>query len=270
MIGIVYSKLDEAGKNMAEYLVKTYDFEEAGGSPNLKYQNGIARIYEVDVFSYQAEFVDSFNCDTIVFLSRHKSEAGIAALTTHSLGNWRKEAAFGGKPSELSFAAPIPMLLTLENLNKIGIDADKTYEATHHGPLLKTPSYFVELGGNEEVVVNKKFATLVAEASYKTLVSLKEGESAHSKVVVGIGSNHYPSKFSKLALEKGYAFSHILPKHAILNEDGTSNLAVLEQALTRSTPEPEAAVVDWKSLNSLMKEETLKKLEEMGLDYEKV
>lgn len=270
MIGMVYSKLDDAGRNMAEHLVKSNDFEKAEGSPNLKYQNDIARIYEIDVLSFQAELVDSFGCDTIVFLSRHKSEAGIAALTTHSLGNWRNEAAFGGKPGELSFAAPLPMLLTLTNLSKIAIEADKTYEATHHGPLLKTPSLFVELGGDEELVTSKKYAAKVAEATYDALSSFVEGGASPTKVVIGIGSNHYPDKFSKLAVGKGYAFSHIMPKYAILNEDGTNNLGVLDQTLSRSAPEPEGAVVDWKSLNSLMKEETLKKLEEMGLDHEKV
>lgn len=269
VIGIVYSKLDVAGANMVEHLVKGYGFEAADAVSHAKYQNDLARIYEIDVFPFQADFVDSFGCETIVFLSRHKSEAGVASFTTHSLGNWRDSADFGGAPKRLSFAAPVLMRFTLEELSKIEVSAEKTYEATHHGPLLKTPSLFVELGGSDEMIASREGAAKVADAAYGAISSFAEADAESGRVVIGIGSNHYPEKFSRLALEKGYAFSHIMPKYAILNDGGGNNLDVLAQALTNSAPEPEAAVVDWKSLNSLMKEETLKKLDEIGLDHEK-
>jgi D-aminoacyl-tRNA deacylase len=270
MIGIIYSKLDEAGVNMAEHLVKSKEFESSEGPGQIKYQNDISRIYEVDSPLFNAEIVDSFGCETLVFLSRHKSEAGVSAFTTHSLGNWRNEAAFGGVPKQLSCAAPVMMLGALANLSKIDAQAQKVYEATHHGPLTKTPAVFIELGGNEEMIQNKANAARVADAAYNAISSFAENRVDFQKIVVGIGSNHYPEKFSRIALEKGYAFSHIMPKYAIINQDGTNNLDVLEQTLTKSQKRPEAAVLDWKSLNSAMKEETVKKLEEIGLDYEKV
>ncbi|MDE1854988.1 MAG: hypothetical protein KGH57_01550 [Candidatus Micrarchaeota archaeon] len=270
MMGIVYSKLDPAGSNMAERIVKENGFRPVDGHHYLKYENDRVRVYEIDVPAYAAEFADSFICDSLMFLSRHKSEAEVDALTTHSLGNWRPRADFGGKPKELSFAAPALMLAVLSGLSEIDEAVEKTYEATHHGPLLKTPSLFVEIGGSENMVGNKSAATKLADAAFSSLTSALNGEAEFSRVVLGIGSNHYPEKFSGLALSKGYAFSHILPKYAIFNEDGSSNLDVLAQAMERSEPKPELAVVDWKSLNSRMKEETIKKLNEIGLDDEKV
>jgi D-aminoacyl-tRNA deacylase len=155
-------------------------------------------------------------------------------------------------------------------MSKLEASAEKTYEATHHGPLLKTPSLFVELGGSKEMIESKESAAIVVDSAYDAVERYARGEAEYSKVVIGIGSNHYPEKFSKVALEKGYAFSHIMPKYAILNGDGSNNLDVLEQALTRSAIPPECAIVDWKSLNSQMKEITLKKLGELGMDHEKV
>ncbi|MDE1874067.1 MAG: hypothetical protein KGI04_03025 [Candidatus Micrarchaeota archaeon] len=270
MIGIVYSKLDVAGVNMASHVAEANGFgaiEEAGP---LRYESKEIRIYEVEMLPFDADLVDGFGCDAIVFLSRHKSEAEVDAFTTHSLGNWRPSAEFGGKPKQLSTASPVLMLAALKNLSAIGNPVEKTYEATHHGPLLKTPSIFVEVGGSDRMVGNKRAAAEVANAALASIASVRDNSVEFSKVAVGIGSTHYPEKFSRLALSNGYAFSHIMPKYAVLNEDGSNNLDVLDQALERSSPRPECAVIDWKSLNSPAKEQTIKKLNEIGLDNEKV
>ncbi len=269
-IGMVYSKLDSAGSNMAAQIAAQNGFERVEGERYLRYRNDEIHIYESDVLPFQADFADTLGCSVIMFLSRHKSEADVDAFTTHSLGNWRNSSDFGGKPKQLSTAAPELMLFALAGMSKIDENVQKTYEATHHGPLLKTPSLFVELGGSERMLDSKPIAAKVADAAFASLTSMLEGTTSARRIVIGIGSNHYPQKFTKLALTKGYAFSHILPKYAILNEDGSNNLDVLEQAMGRSSPEPESAVIDWKSLNSAMKEETIKKLNEIGLDNEKV
>lgn len=270
MIGMVYSKQDPVGSNMIEHLLAANEFEKVEGQQYLKYRSDEMSIYEVDVPSYRADFADDFGCDTIVFLNRHSSEAGISAFTTHSAGNWRDSADLGGKPRQLSVAAPDFMLAALNEINKIGENASKSYEATHHGPLLKTPSLFVELGGSESMKASKEAAAKVADATLAAVSNALDNELEIKKTAIGIGSNHYPSKFTDLALTEGYAFSHIMPKYAIFNEDGSSNLDVVEQTLDHSSIKPEIAVLDWKSLNSAMKEETIKKLNEIGLDNEKV
>ncbi len=270
MIGIVYSKLDVAGTNIVDYMVNNCGFRKTEGPGDLRYEGDDARIYEIPTPTVEADFVDSFGCDLIIFPNKHKSEAGIGAFTTHSLGNWRNEAKVGGKPKQLSYAAPLAMISALRNLTKIDSDIEKVYEATHHGPLIKTPAIFVELGGNENTLNNKELASKVGEAICESLGAIKRNDVEYSKVAVGIGGTHYPDKFSSLALEKGYAFSHIMPRYAMLNDDGSDNFDVLEQTLERSTHRPELAVLEWRSLNSLAKEKAIKKLDEIGLDYEKI
>ncbi len=270
MIGICYSELDEAGSNMALHLAEKYDFEEADGQGYVSYENDVAKICKIDSPLIEADFLDKLHFKLIVFLSMHKSAAGVGLFSTHSLGNWGAEAKLGGRGKLLSSAAPVVMLAALSNLSKIASPIGKRYEATHHGPLLDTPSLFVEIGGNDEVMKSKEYANAASEAAYEAVLSSEENDVKYKKVVIGIGSNHYPSNFSAMALEKGYAFSHIMPKYAINNADGSNNLGVLEQALKKSTHEPEAAVIDWKSLNSATRDETIKTLDAIGLDYETI
>ncbi len=266
MIGLFYSPLDPASLNMAEHIKKEYGFEEKEYKGRICFSNGKICIYKTEKPLVEMEEADAYDLSIACFLSKHSSAQGIASFTTHSMGNWTNEAKLGGKPYELSSSAPLEMLETLRNIKKReqkGVEV--SYEATHHGPFLKTPSLFAEIGGNQETVENKEYAKIVADSLYDALMSDKID---YSKIAIGIGSNHYPSKFSNLALEKGYAFAYIMPKHAI--EEKASNAFMLEQAIERSSKKIELAVIDWKSINSEKRNLIISKLNELGVDYERV
>lgn len=268
MIGIIFSESDPASRNMAMRLVESCGFAgtEFAGRECWGKENAV--LIGVGSALIASEQVDSFGLDVAYFLSKHKSAQGTPALTTHSLGNWTADAKIGGRPKELSFGAPAEMLGIIRAIEKVEIAGfERTYEATHHGPLLKTPSLFVEIGGDDNSINNKKAAERLADAIDQGIF---EGGEEFSKVVVGIGGTHYPDKFTSLAIKKGYAFSHIMPRYAIVNEDGSDNLSVLEQVVVRSKIIPEAAVIEWKSMNAVIKERVVNKLGEIGLDYERV
>ncbi|MGI0141282.1 MAG: D-aminoacyl-tRNA deacylase [Candidatus Micrarchaeales archaeon] len=268
MIGLISSALDPASKNMTEHLVSEYNFEEVEMFGRKCWKDVDLVLCMLDGPLVHAEFVDSWGFGVIYFLSKHKSNNGIPSLTTHSLGNWGVGAKIGGKPHELSCAAPYQMLSVLNRINMMDASGvEKTYEATHHGPLLKTPSLFVELGGDDATINNPELAKRLADALY---VAIPEGKAiTPEKVAIGIGGMHYPRKFTQLALEKGYAFSHIMPKHAITNQDGSDNLAMLDQAAQKSKDTPNLAVIEWKSINAPTKDRVIKKLNELGLEYER-
>ncbi len=261
MIGLIFNEEDIASKNIANYLIKEYEFEETHAGVFIK---GKIQLMKSEKNLLYADFVDDLNFEIIYMLSEHVSAAGISSITTHATGNWSSEAKLGGKPYELSVAAPVEMLQVLVHASASKLrekDLQITYEATHHGPLLKTPSMFVEIGGNEKAVGNQEYAALLGEALMKSIEANKE----YSKIAIGIGGTHYPSTFSKLAVEKGIAFAHIMPKYA-LEKDG-SNLFMLEQAAERSKPKPEVGIIDWHSFNSTERQKIIKKLNEIGLDY---
>lgn len=269
MIGLIYNTANEASRNIASHIIGKKRFEKHELMGKGCFRDGEIVAYEVGTELFKAQEVDTLGFEVAYFLSTHRSAKGIPALTTHSEGNWGSEAGVGGKPRELSFSAPVEMLQILRSITKISAEGvEKTYEATHHGPLLKTPSMFVELGGNADTIANKNIAALLGDAVYDTLTDKENWE--YSKVVIGIGGTHYPSKFTKLALEKGYAFSHIMPRHAIVSEDGSDNLEVLGQAATRAKDKPEAALIDWKSVNQDSRTRIIKKLDEIGMDWERV
>ncbi len=268
MIGIIYNESDPASKNIAEYIASTYGFSSSGTGFVSEKLEGV-EIIKSEVNLLEAEFIDSLGFEAAYLLSEHVSSAGVGAFTSHPTSNCGSEAKLKGKPHELSVAAPLRMLGILQQLNARLASApgiSLTYEATHHGPLLKTPSLFAEIGGNDDTISNKALAAILGEA----IVASLQANTEYSKVVIGIGSNHYPSRFTKLALEKGYAFSHMFPKYAYYNDDATNNVFMLEQAVSRSKPEPELAVLDWHSFNSMERQEIIKKLNELGIDYERI
>ncbi len=263
VLGLVYSSIEPASKNMGEYLISKHGFDER--SPAV-FENGGMRIYRIDTQVVDYSEIEKEALEIVCFLSRHSSAEGVLALTVHAMGNWNNENRLGGEPKRLSVAAPMAMRCALLELMKIEGTMQKTYEATHHGPLIDTPSFFIELGGNDEIRQDKIVAGQVADAAYNALTAPKE----YDKVVIGIGGTHYPSKFTKLAVEKGYAFSHIMPKYAMYNKDETDNFDMLEQAVERSSEPPSLAVIEWKGINARARESVVKALGIIGIDYERV
>jgi D-aminoacyl-tRNA deacylase len=270
-IALVCSTKDSGSVNITSSLKQIVDFErnpreERAGLQLFESGEGLVLI-ETDVLHLYAEFLDEYckniGVDLIVFLSEHASEKGVASFTVHPEGNWSEEARFGGRPKQLSFASPVYMLKVLAALKARNDTAlSVTYEATHHGPLLRTPSFFVEIGGDEATIVNRRYGRIVAESVMEALGSGYEVQ--YGKVALGIGSSHYPEKFSALALEGVYAFAHIMPKYYV------SEVDMLQQAIKRSVPEVEVAAIEWKSIKSNEREGIIRGLDQLGIDHERV
>ena len=263
---IVYSIDDKVSSGIAEILKDGMELRKDGEIEGMAhFRSGGVHMLEVKKPLIYCDFVDGIDgIDFIIFPSKHVSEKGVISYTVHSEGNWSNSAELGGRPNELSFAIPDMMAKSLKALasnptNAIGA----VYEATHHGPLLQRPSYFIEFGGPENIVRNpgQKFLAVVARAISETL----NGPNVeYDKVAIGIGGSHYPSKFTKLALEGKYCFSHIMSRHYI------DRLCMLDQAYERSTLRPDCAVIEWKSMNSTERDLIIKRLNTIGIDYERV
>src|SRR6266581_6409430 len=88
--------------------------------------------------------------DLVVYLSKHKSESERPSLTVHPIGN-PAAAEFGGQPETLVPSAPRWMTAALRGLRKEakGLPYNVTFEATHHGPYLTTPTFYIEQGSTE-------------------------------------------------------------------------------------------------------------------------
>ncbi|MGI0100695.1 MAG: D-aminoacyl-tRNA deacylase [Candidatus Micrarchaeaceae archaeon] len=208
-----------------------------------------------------ADFLDSILEDTAIFLSRHSSSKGIASFTVHATGNWSEDVSLGGRPKSLSVSAPLEMANILRALERISPkEIDVTYEATHHGPLLDKPSLFVELGGNEDMISSRKYANLLATAVSESFDIVQE----YGKVAFGIGGMHYSDKFTRLATSGKYAFSHIMPKYHADCVD------MILKGLGRSNIKADIALIEWKSIKASDRENIVRELNLLGIDYAKV
>ena len=147
--------------------------------------------------------------DRMVFISRHRSASGIPTLTVHPVGNWGRAEA-GGKDETLAPPAPHDMTAALRALRCQARDLDYhvSFEATHHGPYLETPTYFIEIGSGPEQWADAGAARAIAEA-------LMTARPINAPVIIGVGGGHYMPRLTDLALERRVSVGHMLPAYAV-------------------------------------------------------
>ncbi|MFP4002077.1 MAG: D-aminoacyl-tRNA deacylase, partial [Thermoplasmata archaeon] len=147
-----------------------------------------------------------------VFISKHSSEAGIHSLTVHPIGNVG-EAKFGGKENKLVQAAPEEMTAALRTLwdetREQGLkgEYDVSFEATHHGPYLETPTYYIEIGSDIDSWKDERAGKVIAE----TVLEVKDRDKEDLPVTICIGGGHYTPRFTSLAKGRKVALGHIVP-----------------------------------------------------------
>ena len=228
---IISSEADTASINLRDRLLEMSEWEEDGKFDNktiwklvknygefCKRGTKLITIEELHIF---AEEIDkkwikqtNLNIENIVFLSRHKAASGRPSLTVHPIGNWGA-ADYGGKKGEISRATPEWMTGLLLNIRKNRISGyDVCFEATHHGPLLETPTMFLEIGSSESEWEKKE----PAEALIKSLLEL---EPATGVNVIGIGGGHYTPRFTEAAFSHEVCFGHMIANYgvSVLNPD---------------------------------------------------
>ncbi len=175
--------------------------------------------------------------DLVVYLSKHRSESRTASLTVHPIGN-PKGAEFGGRAGVLVPAAPRWMTAALRRLRNEarGLPYEVTYEATHHGPYLETPTFYIEQGSTEKEWADTDAAAAIA----RTLLGL---EPVVAPTGIGLGGGHYVPRHTDVAVARRIAFGHLLPSHAL--EDPSA--PVLEEAITK-TPDASLGYIHRKSV----------------------
>lgn len=175
--------------------------------------------------------------DLMVYLSKHRSESRTPSLTVHAVGNPAR-AELGGRSGTLVPAAPSWMTGALRRLRReaAGLPYQVTFEATHHGPYLESPTFYIEQGSTEKEWADPDAAAAIA----RTLLNL---EAPESPVAVGFGGGHYAPRHTDVAVARAVSFGHLLPSHAL---EGISD-DLLRQAVDR-TPDASLAYLHRKSL----------------------
>ena len=228
---IISSEADTASINLRNRLLEMSEWNEDGTFDNrtiwkLTKDYGDfckkgTRLITIRELHIHAEEIDkkwieqtNLSVDNIVFLSRHKAASGRPSLTVHPIGNWGA-ANYGGKEGQISGSSPEWMTGLLLNIRKNRISGyDVCFEATHHGPLLETPTMFLEIGSSE-------LEWEMHEPAEVLIKSLLELEPATGIKVIGIGGGHYTPRFTEAAFSHEVCFGHMVANYGVsaLNSD---------------------------------------------------
>ena len=113
-----------------------------------------------------------------------------------------------------------------EGGRKLGLPA--TFEATHHGPELSLPAFFVEIGYGTEPEPSSDAVRLLSE-----MIPTIEPDPS-DRVALAVGGGHYAPHFTDLAIRRRWAFGHIVSRHSLAELDRPTATQALQ-----GTPEAE-------------------------------
>ncbi len=108
-----------------------------------------------------------------------------------------------------------------------GLQFEVTYEVTHHGPYLETPTLFIEIGSSEATWDDRDAARAIA----RSLVGVQVMECPRA---IGIGGGHYAPRFTEVSLTKRISFGHMLPNHALDLKDLDDLTLKIQKGMERS------------------------------------
>jgi D-aminoacyl-tRNA deacylase len=234
---VLVSRADSASVTIRDALLDMGGWEEVGAFHGLPVRRrGSFLMVEVAPLHLECDLVDralreqGWSFDSILVASRHRAESGKPALTIHPIGNYN-EAEYGGQRHRCTPSAPIEMSRILRRLQAEaqGLKHAVTFEATHHGPLLETPTCFVEIGTDESAWTNPDLGRRVARA----ILAADEPQAGDdAPVLIGIGGSHYAPKFGDLVKQRKANFGHIVPSYQF--DAGIEPESIFEAA--RQTP----------------------------------
>ena len=271
---LLASNKDVASLNIAIQILSHYPFQKISENfqENPIYEANIGsrkvKLITLNEESVYAQNLPVFfsNLELVVFISRHSSVSGTPTLSVHTPGNLG-EAELGGLARRVSVSPANAMRDTLKAMmqfkEEMRLGYEVSYECTHHGPSLNTPTMFAELGSSPKQWNDLKAAEAVAHAAMK---AISKFGGSHAEAVLGIGGPHYSEKFTRMALESEMAFGHIIPKYAVSYID----VKILRQCVEKTLEKVELAVLDWKGIKGEHKSKLVGMIEEIGIPFEKV
>jgi len=232
---IVTSAEDIASMNIRARLLEMAAWTESGqfeGSAVLAHGN-YQMILITDIHLHRenldrdVEKVLGKKYDTFVFASRHRSESGLRTLTVHALGNYG-DADFGGRPGKLVPTNPKLMTQALLLLKKHGegLGFGISFETTHHGPNLETPTFFIEIGSGPDAWPEPEPAKAIA----RVLLGLDKADiTGDDTIGLGFGGGHYAPRHTDVVERMKISMGHMVPDYAIDRVDGPMLDQIIEK-----------------------------------------
>lgn len=214
---IVTSSEDPASMNIRARLLERPGWSERGafeGHPALAKDD--FRMVQVDRIHLEEDLIDERAAaalgepvEVLIFASRHRAESRIPTLTVHPIGNY-SAAEYGGKPGTLCDSSPQLMTSALRTLAKKaeGMGFNVSFETTHHGPSVNSPTFYIEIGSYEELWGREDAADAIAES----MLAIRD---ERHPTIVCVGGGHYAPRFTEVALSRKVAVGHMAANYAL-------------------------------------------------------
>ncbi len=188
---------------------------------------------------YNENIDKQIKADFFIFATKHESKIKIPAFSVHCPGNWGK-AEMGGNDFTLNRSSSLLQFKALRFLNENNPKYELILEATHHGPYLEKPCFFIEIGSSLKEWQDEEAANLVA----KTILHVINSKTEKVNTAIGIGGLHHGPNFVKYSLRNNVAISHICPKYALefLNKN------MFNQTIQKTMETVNYVLIDWKGL----------------------
>ena len=231
-----------------------------------------------------------FSIDDVLILSRHVSRSNTPAMTLHAIGipgvlPYGEQGNSGGEngllvPPSKYFASLFRRMNLLAREKKLNLDFDLTLETTHHGPILTTPTLYIEIGSTENEWSREDVADCWAEVISDVLVMFG-GKSTYfnpdSDVMIGFGGGHYAPRHKAVILNSDINIGHIIANYSLIFEQKDDSVfpsgpwsKCIQSAVdsTRiSFPQSKIfAHLDRKSFKGWERSAILQRLEELGVE----
>lgn len=262
-------KNDPAAMNIAENVSllsaesRAYSFD-ALEVRRLEFENGTALlVFLSNSPLHSGHLIEGLRPKVAIVLSMHRSEASVPSLTVHPTGNIGK-ADYGGEPDSVSVAPAMRMKYALLTLLRGGRSIEDefriSYETTHHGPTVKSPLMFLEIGSSLDQWTNKRAGELVARAAIQAAFP----GPGTSRIMVGLGGPHYAPFFTESSSHRNVAIGHMVSYHQL----PSLNVDLLNLLIARTEEKADGVLLDWKGLRT-EKANVLSLLQTIGLAFEK-
>lgn len=258
---VIISKKDKAGLNIAEELEKL-------GVDYVLIEKDSIYVDDADNFEELEKIKDA---DFLIFATRHKSEKGEKSLTIHAPGNFsleKEKVKFGGRAGKVCQTSSLFLKFLFKILNqeaeKEHYNGNVSLEVTHHGPLIKKPCCFIEIGSCEDDWEDKNSGRIIARTIKTSIENFEDFKKENSEIetAIGIGGLHYCPNFNKIQLNSKYALSHIIPEYALpLKKE------MIKEAVEKTQEKVKKVIIDWKGCGkSEEREKVISIIKELGFE----
>jgi D-aminoacyl-tRNA deacylase len=108
-----------------------------------------------------------------------------------------------------------------------GLGYQISFEVTHHGPFLRSPTLYLEIGSSEGQWPDVKAAEALAR-------SFLEVDVIKAPKLIGLGGGHYAPRFSEVALKKKVSIGHMITNHFADHATDDELILAIRKALEAS------------------------------------